>query len=75
MAYAIQVPVTVGEIEVRPGDIVFCDPLNGVVAIPAPLLDDVLRILPSLVDSDELVKSAVAEGMSVQEAFATFRGH
>lgn len=51
----------------------FCDPANGVVAIPAPLIDDVLRILPSLVDSDELVKSAVAEGMSVQEAFASFR--
>ena len=72
IAYAIQVPVSVGKIKVKPGDIIFSD-IDGVVAIPAELLEEVLRILPSLVKADELVKSAVNEGMSVREAFATFR--
>ncbi|KAI5298387.1 hypothetical protein KEM55_003450, partial [Ascosphaera atra] len=57
-----------------PGDIIFCDAINGTVAIPADLLDDVLELMPKLVAADDKVKEAVKGGMSVFEAFKTFRG-
>ena len=71
--YALQVPIRFGEIEIKPGDIIVCDPPNGVVAIPQELLDEVLRIMPILEQNDAKVKEAVANGLSVAEAFAKFR--
>lgn len=56
------------------GDIIFCDPLEGVVAIPAELLEDVLILMPKLVDADDKVKEAIQTGMSVAEAFKKYRG-
>ena len=56
------------------GDIILCDPLEGVVHIPASQLDEVLDLMPKLVEADDKVKAAVAEGMSVAEAFKKFRG-
>ena len=55
------------------GDIIFCDPEEGVVAIPSELLDRVLEVMPKLVAMDERVKEGVARGMSVFEAFKEFR--
>ncbi|KAL4930766.1 RraA family protein [Aspergillus undulatus] len=68
------VRVDVGGVSVEPGDIVFADPLEGVVVIPRHLLDSVLEVMPRLVEMDESVKTAVESGMSVKEAFGKFRG-
>lgn len=51
----------------------FCDPAEGVVAIPQDLLDAVLDYLPRLVEADDRVKEDVQKGFSVQEAFAKHR--
>lgn len=66
-------PICISGIEVRPGDIIFCDPVEGVVAIPRELLDQVIELMPKLVDMDDKVKEAVAGGESVFEAFKRFR--
>ncbi|MCJ1313385.1 hypothetical protein MMC25_007063 [Agyrium rufum] len=71
--HAIQVPIQVGDVEVRPGDIIFCDPVDGTVVIPQQLLPKVLEILPKLKEDDDNVKRAISEGMSVKEAFDRFR--
>jgi regulator of RNase E activity RraA len=55
------------------GDIVFCDALEGVVAIPKDLLDDVIDLMPKLVHADEMVKEDVQAGFSVFEAFKKHR--
>ncbi|KAL4908157.1 hypothetical protein BDW74DRAFT_97687 [Aspergillus multicolor] len=68
------VRIDVGGVSVEPGDIVFCDPLEGVVVIPKDLLDQVLEIMPGIVEADDRVKEAVEGGMSVFEAFKKFRG-
>lgn len=47
--------------------------MEGVVAIPRELLGQVLEIMPKLVAMDEKVKEAVAQGMSVTDAFKKFR--
>ncbi|QQK45768.1 Ribonuclease E inhibitor RraA/Dimethylmenaquinone methyltransferase [Penicillium digitatum] len=72
-AGARDVPVSIGGVPVSPGDIIFCDPLEGVVAIPRELLDQVLELMPKLTRMDEQAKEAVALGMSVTDAFKKFR--
>ncbi|OAP55045.1 hypothetical protein AYL99_10745 [Fonsecaea erecta] len=72
-AYARNVRVSISGVDVSPGDIVFCDPLEGVVVIPQDLLDETLSLMPKLVASDDKVKEAVLGGMTVGEAFRTFR--
>ena len=71
--WAIQVPIQVGGLDVKSGDIVFCDPVEGVVVIPQELIEDVVRFLPGHVKSEEAIKSAVKDCMSVSEAFRRFR--
>ncbi|KAF7117773.1 hypothetical protein CNMCM5793_006953 [Aspergillus hiratsukae] len=70
---ARDVPVDVGGVTVSPGDIIFCDPLEGVVAIPQELLEQVLELMPKLVAMDDKVKDAVSQGMNVFDAFKQFR--
>ncbi|KAF4211290.1 hypothetical protein CNMCM8980_008374 [Aspergillus fumigatiaffinis] len=70
---ARDVPVDVGGVTVSPGDIILCDPLEGVVAIPQGLLDQVLELMPKLVAMDDKVKDAVSQGMNVFDAFKQFR--
>lgn len=52
----------------------FCDPLEGVVAIPRELLKQVVKILPTLVEADDRVKEEVRKGESVVVAFEKHRG-
>ncbi|CAG8946781.1 unnamed protein product [Penicillium salamii] len=72
-AGARDVPISIGGVTVSPGDIVFCDPLEGVVAIPRELLGQVLELMPKLTAMDDQAKEAVANGMSVTDAFKKFR--
>jgi len=68
-----EVPVVIEGVAIAPGDIIFCDPLEGVVAIPRLLLTDVLELMPKLVAQDDKVKEDVEHGMSVFEAFKRHR--
>ncbi|EXJ70986.1 uncharacterized protein A1O5_05979 [Cladophialophora psammophila CBS 110553] len=72
-AYARNVRVSITGVDVSPGDIIFCDPLEGVVVIPQGLLDETLSLISKLVTADDKVKEAVLGGMTVAEAFKTFR--
>ncbi|PGG99975.1 hypothetical protein AJ80_09262 [Polytolypa hystricis UAMH7299] len=70
---ARNVPIDVGGVVVSPGDIVFCDPLEGAVVIPKALLDDVLTLMPKLVAADDKVKEDVLNGSTVFDAFKKHR--
>jgi regulator of RNase E activity RraA len=59
---------------VNPGDLVFSDAVNGVVVIPQDKVDEVISMLPALIEADDRVKEEVRNGMSVQEAFKKHRG-
>ncbi|KAM5445555.1 hypothetical protein MaudCBS49596_007375 [Microsporum audouinii] len=67
------VPISIQGVTVSPGDILFCDPLEGVVVIPNGLIDDVLELMPKLVAADEKVKMDVLNGSTVFEAFKKHR--
>ncbi|KAK2877235.1 hypothetical protein FQN49_001310 [Arthroderma sp. PD_2] len=67
------VPICIQGVTVSPGDILFCDPLEGVVAIPNGLVNDVLDLMPKLVAADDKVKLDVLNGSTVFEAFRKHR--
>lgn len=70
---AVQVPVDIGGVEVSPGDMLFLDPAEGAVRIPKDLIEQVLEFLPGHSKQEDAVKGMIAEGKSVQEAFAKGR--
>ncbi|TVY23329.1 4-hydroxy-4-methyl-2-oxoglutarate aldolase [Lachnellula hyalina] len=72
--HAIQVPLNIDGTVIKPGDLVFSDATNGVVIIPQEKVEEVVALLPKLVEADERVKEDVEKGMSVQEAFKKHRG-
>ncbi|KAL9061301.1 MAG: hypothetical protein Q9162_000175 [Coniocarpon cinnabarinum] len=73
--WAINVPITVQGVQIKPGDIIFSDPVEGCVVIPQDKVDAVLEIAPKMISGDDKVKEEVDRGMSVKEAFAKFRNN
>lgn len=73
----VQVPIKYSsphqEAWIYPGDYIVAD-LDGVVVLPASLVDQVLDVIPKIVGADEKCAEAINGGMSVQEAFKRFRG-
>lgn len=53
---------------VRPGDIIIGDE-NGVCCIPSELEERVVEMLPKLVEQDRMVREALRDGKSAEEAF------
>lgn len=72
--HAKEVGIQVGNVRVEPGDAVMIDEEErGVVCVPRGLVERVLEMLPGMVEADGRCEDAVKEGMSVKEAFATYR--
>ena len=65
------VPTVVGEVHVRPGDIVFGD-RDGVTIVPQNMAEEVFEKALAKVRSENLVRDAFREGMSAVDAFARF---
>ncbi|RKF75492.1 4-hydroxy-4-methyl-2-oxoglutarate aldolase [Golovinomyces cichoracearum] len=70
---AIQETLNIAGTLVTPGDIIFCDSINGVVVIPQQRVEEVVDLLPALTAADERVKNDVRNGILVSEAFAKHR--
>lgn len=71
--WAVQVPLDIDGTAVNPGDLVFSDPVNGVVVIPKDKVGQVLELLPKLTAADDKVKEDVLQGATVYDAFKTHR--
>ena len=69
----VKLQSAVQESVINPGDYIIAD-IDGVVCLPADLAEKVLDLIPGIVAADERCAEAIRAGMSVQEAFATFRG-
>ena len=74
---AVDVPVklqsSIQEATVSPGGYIVAD-IDGVVYLPGDLADKVLDLIPGIQAADEKCAEAIKGGMSVKEAFATYRG-
>ncbi|KAI4593038.1 hypothetical protein KJ359_010124 [Pestalotiopsis sp. 9143b] len=73
----LNVPVSlqssIQEATISPGDYIVADQ-DGVVCLPADLAEQVLDAIPAIASADEKCAEAIKGGMSVQEAFAKYRG-
>lgn len=63
----VQVPVTIGQVRVRPGDILRGD-ADGVVVIPRGREDEVLTAAEAIEAAEAGIRKLVSEGMSLREA-------
>lgn len=70
---AVNVPVTVGGMDVAPGELIHMDE-NGAVKFPADKLEAVLRNVRALPKEEEARMSALQQASSAAEVRATFGG-
>lgn len=69
---AFGVPIVCGGVEVGPGDLVLGDH-DGVVVIPAAYGERIVTAAEEKVNGEDLVRARLAGGLSVAEAFRTYR--
>jgi regulator of RNase E activity RraA len=65
------IPIDCGGVLVHPGDLVLADH-DGVVVVPLAAAEETLRLAEEKVSGENLVRKALAEGMTTTEAFAKF---
>ena len=66
-----RLPVEIGQVRVRPGDILFGD-MDGVLLVPAEAEGEVFARALEKARGEKLVKRAIEEGSSAVEAFKKF---
>lgn len=66
-----RVPVTIGRVAVRPGDLIFGD-RDGVLVVPREAEEECIRRAFEKLEGENLVRAAIENGMSTVEAFAKF---
>jgi regulator of RNase E activity RraA len=66
-----RIPVEIGQVRVRPGDILFGD-IDGVLAVPAEAEEEVFARALEKAGGEKLVKQAIEAGSSAVEAFNKF---
>jgi regulator of RNase E activity RraA len=71
---AINVPVTISDIRVNPGDIIFGD-ADGVVVIPKEKAEAVLKIAAEIEEAEDRIRVAIQNGMRLDEARKKFKYH
>lgn len=69
---ATEVPITIGDVEIDPGDWLHGD-RDGMVRIPLAILDEVIEASETAMATESLVRKAILEGTDPQEAYLTYR--
>ncbi len=68
---AYDVPIRCGDVLVHPGDLILADE-DGIVVIPQGIAEQAITLAEEKVQGENLVRKALAEGMTVTEAFRRF---
>jgi len=70
----VNVPISLGDVQVRQGDIVFGSD-DGVLAVPKEYETDVLSMAQSISEAEERILSAAIQGERLDELRRTFKYH
>jgi 4-hydroxy-4-methyl-2-oxoglutarate aldolase len=65
---ATDIPITIGETRIEPGDWMHGD-RDGMVRIPAAIVDDVIDASVAAMATESMVRKAILEGMDPQDAY------
>jgi regulator of RNase E activity RraA len=65
------VPIKLGDVLIRPGDIIFGD-IDGVLVIPRDQETEVIGLAMEKALGEQTVRKAIENGMSAVEAFKTY---
>jgi len=68
---ATQEPITVGRVEIAPGDWIVADE-DGVIAVPSGIAEEVLVAAEAKAASESLIRDAVRDGMTPLDAYEKF---
>jgi regulator of RNase E activity RraA len=71
---SMQAPVSLGEIQVRPGDILIGD-ADGVLVVPRVRESEVLDTARQVEEAEQAIERETARGTRLDEARRTFRYH
>lgn len=72
--YATQVPVSIGDAKVRPGDLLVGD-ADGIVVLPREREDEILNVAETIFAAEEAIRKLVSEGASISDARAQLNYH
>src|SRR5581483_5651208 len=67
-------PVSMGEVQVRPGDYMVGD-ADGVLVVPASAAEKVLETARSIEEAEQAIEAECAKGTRLDEARTKFRYH
>ncbi|WP_419908377.1 RraA family protein [Hoeflea sp.] len=71
---AVQVPISLGEVRVNPGDILVGDG-DGIVVVPQDQAAEVAAAAREIEDAENQLRAAVEGGLSLREARTKFKYH
>jgi len=74
MVEATQVIVSIGEVQVKPGDILIGDD-SGVVVVPQEMAEKVLEAAKTIAETEDLIVEAVRGGLNLRKARTKFGYH
>lgn len=74
MVEAMNVTVSIGKVQVKPGDILVGDD-SGVVVIPREKALEILEVAMDIEKAENLIEDAVRKGLSLKEAREKYRYH
>jgi 4-hydroxy-4-methyl-2-oxoglutarate aldolase len=73
-AVAVQVPISLGTVQVRPNDIVYGSN-DGVLVIPHEKEEEILAVAQSIEETEEKIRMEVMKGTPLREAREKFNYH
>jgi regulator of RNase E activity RraA len=65
------VPITVGDVEIRPGDVLVGD-VDGVACVPREIAEDVLVRAEETVDTEDEIREAIRNGATPLDAYEEY---
>ena len=68
------VPISLGEVRVNPGDIIVGDG-DGVLVVPKEREDEVLKLTLEVAEAEVHIRAAIEGGLRLDEARKQFRYH
>jgi regulator of RNase E activity RraA len=74
MVEATQVIVSIGEVQIKPGDILIGDD-SGVVVVPQEMAEKVLEVAKTIAETEDLIVEAVRGGLNLRKARTKFGYH